>query len=1296
MKDDRNICLGKGLSSIPIGLLRAQSEGKVLFIVGAGASKLSGLPLFRGLVQQVYEGLDPAVYEAIKDISCKRAFKKEKYPLLQPSQLVEVKAFCEDEFDLALGLLERRMFSDDKRPNLMREEVEKILRDNKVKPSDIHKSIIKLSDRGNGLAVVTTNFDLLLEEAGKSLKKVQTSYSIGEIMRPSIRPEFSGILHIHGSLAEDQRKTSELILTDEDFGQHYLRGRSISDFIYDSSRIFSLVFVGYGVNDPPMKYLLSAVSADHKRFTDLKPRYVFISTNSFDQIEIEYWKGKGINPIYYETDKDRQDHSALELTFNRWAALSDRKGQSDLHIRELKRIVLNIPSEASETDKDCFELFFDLSPHSRRLDYIKEIAKSGASYDWLDLTTDRLTTYEEYSHVIHNRSFYQEPMNTLYEEMKVFFGIRAMEKEAFKWALSEDNRSKVRHMIVSDFFENPYHSNLGMDKIYQGAWDLLVESWNMERNYNSYLHSSVMLGERIKRGELSLSTINAISSYICPRVVFTISDKFKLKKGKRVSTISDLIAPKVEGGGEGVISLKYLIPIINEVNDIIFLESLYRTLLNLLERIFNITEAFGWNKDVSIKLFGGIKSVTFRGEHDPDRHSQGFAPVVKLLHAVVGRIGVLNRLKAQNFLNQLKSEKDALSLRLWASFASLSNWVSSFEIGEFLIETDSKFFWEYYYYPEIAELRSIKFSSLELLHKKGIWRRIRTLPPKSLWRRKTNPEDLNEYRYQLAFRESMRIEKEGNDLPLVQARWIENTKLKFPQSLESIGCPDLYKADVTVNLVTQESAEKLVGINGIDRLVKIEKALKEEVFPAGVIAWMRQKGNELFLLDDMRAHPEFFKEFPRVWIEFCYFHDPKESYGNDLERNRSDDFNFIFNALQETPRKIKREGLKAFCQWIGRWKEFFKLDENSILLWNELLDIAESAAVEETRDELKQNQKLHVSFKLIDLDNKNHYSPIGQLVDVFIQLIMNYDNTPNPFQTNHKLYEMRERLMRCEQPSRDIVLYRLAEILSYLLQADNKWTNDTLVNPLTKDYPNSRPLWIALSHKIIRSDTLKYLRDSILDPCKDESIDRNSQHMLLLSVVLEILNSYREGREPSVNEVKFKQLFYNLDDEARSSIAEIFPRYLKDMSETNVSDPEFSRETLFRKAIIPFIKAVWPKEPFLVTPSIAQAFARLPAATRTAFSEAAELIERYIIPFECYSLYSFGMNYSNDDKLKMLKEIIDSSKDAESFLTLLDKAIAYTDSPIRPVELSEILGHIREIDSDLEYNPIYMRLEMLT
>jgi len=1294
MRDDRNICLGDGLSSIPIGLLRAQSEGKVLFIVGAGVSKLSGLPLFRGLVQRVYKKLDPAVYEAIKEIAHKRTFDKEDYTLLQPSQLAEVKAFCEDEFDLTLGLLERRMYSDDKKPSLVRKEVELILRAENRKPSDLHKSIIRLSDRGNGLAVVTTNFDLLLEAAGKSLKKIQATYSIGEIMRPSLRPEFSGILHIHGSLTEDPNKNSNLILTDEDFGQHYLRGRAIPDFIYDASRIFSLVFVGYGVNDPPMKYLLSAVSADNKRFTDLKPRYAFIPTNTFDQIETEYWKGRGINPIYYNIDPTEQDHSALEFTFSRWAALVDRKKQNAFNLRELKRIVRNNPSQASEAAKDCFELIIDISPQSRRIKYIKEISKSGAAFEWLDLLTEKLNDHEIFSYAIQNQALNPIHNNIFYEVMKTFFGERSMGRDAFLWAIKGGNQKKVRRIVISDYFRNPYHWNLGMEKTYLEAWNFLVESWSIEEDYYSYIHSPIMLGERIKRGDLSLSTIKAITSHFSPRVIFTANENYKYKGKNTASNISDLISPEIVG--EYNSGLKELILTINDVIDINFLDTLYYSLSCSIKRVFKITKSFGWNRDITLMLGGGIKSVTYRNEKDPDHYSRGFTAIVKLIHAIIGRIQFLDRQKAKDILRQLKFDRDAINTRLWASFASNSDLISTQEIGEFLLEIDSRIFWQSFYFPEITELRATKFSLLSSSHRKAIWRRIRTLPPKSLWIRKIDQEELNLYRYQLAFRESKRIEKEGNELPLVQTRWIEKTKTMIPKLSEPVGYPDLYEPDVTVNLVSHESGEKFNNISGADRLLTIESMLKKGTFTPDVVIWMQKPGNVLLLMDDMKNCPQFIDEYPRVWIDFCFHHNPEDSYMHSPERNKSDDFHFIFNSLLKSPSKLKTEGITAFCSWIGRWKEYYSLDEESIQLWSELLDFAEIYAIEDYHKALSRTESLKTNLNISELDRTNHFTPVGQLIDVFIQLLPNLGNDPKPFQTFPDLLRMRNRLMNCSKPAINIVLYRFTEILGYLLKADYQWTEDELVYPLTKDYPSSRHLWIALSHKIISRTILKYLGDSILEPCRDEKIDRDSRHMLLLSIVVEIINSFREERQPLIDIVKFKQLIYSLDDEARSSIVDILPKYIKEMSESNTSNKKFSCETLFRKAITPFIEAIWPKEPSLVTTSIAQAFAALPASSRTAFSEAVELIERYIIPFECYSLYSFGFKYSDNDNLKTVKEIINNTKAAESLLKLLDKAIAYSDSPIRPIELPDTLNYIKEVDPDLEYNPIYTRLEMLT
>jgi hypothetical protein len=71
--------------------------------------------------------------------------------------------------------------------------------------------------------------------------------------RPTRQTEFAGVLHIHGALDSNPLRFSELVLSDQDFGEFYLRRRVVPDFIYDAARLFHLVLVGYSANDPPMR-----------------------------------------------------------------------------------------------------------------------------------------------------------------------------------------------------------------------------------------------------------------------------------------------------------------------------------------------------------------------------------------------------------------------------------------------------------------------------------------------------------------------------------------------------------------------------------------------------------------------------------------------------------------------------------------------------------------------------------------------------------------------------------------------------------------------------------------------------------------------------------------------------------------------------------------------------------------------------------------------------------------------------------------------------------------------------------
>lgn len=379
---DRVISFGAGLAAIPERLLLAHARGQVLFIAGAGISRPSHLPDFRDLVLQVYEELDPAAHAAMSSIPTNAC---NQWPAnlagLTDQQAAEVRRYVSGDYDVVLGMLERRMDGQVTATSTVRRAISRKLHPTGIKPASTHRSLMRLADRGGVHTIATTNFDLLLEAAAKDIKPLIQSYALGGIPRPGRRKDFAGILHIHGALASHLDRISDLILSDQDFGEFYLRRRVVPDFIYDAARLFNLVLVGYSANDPPMRYLLNAVAADGTRFEDLKERFAFVSGDPPDPIAQEDWRSRGITPIPYN---GINGHSALHKTLERWARLSAVNGKRSVVDAEIKRIVRLNRNTSSDGDRDLFDHFVRRGDTHERIRIAALASKYEADLGWLD------------------------------------------------------------------------------------------------------------------------------------------------------------------------------------------------------------------------------------------------------------------------------------------------------------------------------------------------------------------------------------------------------------------------------------------------------------------------------------------------------------------------------------------------------------------------------------------------------------------------------------------------------------------------------------------------------------------------------------------------------------------------------------------------------------------------------------------------------------------------------------------------------------------------------------------------
>jgi hypothetical protein len=281
----------KGAPDIPIELIEAQESKDLVFFCGAGVSYKAGLPGFSGLVEKIYENLH---------------LKKSK---------LELEAIKAELFDRALGLLEARIVSaQDTGVNLMRREIIEILTISSDVDLSTHKAILQLSKTGEGkYRVVTTNVDHGFLYADPEIIQIVDAAPKLPVPKPH---KWETVVHLHGIIKDRDSNGSNLIFTSGDFGMAYLTERWASKFVTELFNHFTVLFVGYSVNDPVIRYMTDAIAAERLRgYGGFKQPYAIVNTKPSQKLSTEdSWRAKGIEPILYE-----YTHENLHRTIRAWA-----------------------------------------------------------------------------------------------------------------------------------------------------------------------------------------------------------------------------------------------------------------------------------------------------------------------------------------------------------------------------------------------------------------------------------------------------------------------------------------------------------------------------------------------------------------------------------------------------------------------------------------------------------------------------------------------------------------------------------------------------------------------------------------------------------------------------------------------------------------------------------------------------------------------------------------------------------------------------------------------------------------
>lgn len=284
-----------GKIDIPKEVIDAQACGKLVIFAGAGVSMPppSNYPDFK---------------ELAKDIAAGTIVPRDMEPI--------------DQF---LGRLEKRGVK-------VHQTVRNRLSDPKSRPNPLHYLLTRIASGGDGLHLVTTNFDKHFSTAAK-----RAAGEIEAFFAPALPlgDRFQGVVYLHGSVvSKDERR---LVLTDEDFAMAYLTEGWARRFLLSLFREYTVLFVGYSHDDTVMSYLARGLPQGDRR-----KRYAFTPDEDH---EGDHWEFLGITPIPYPKERN---HLALQETLEQWARRATF-GALD-HDRRIKEILSGTPPLVPDHD----------------------------------------------------------------------------------------------------------------------------------------------------------------------------------------------------------------------------------------------------------------------------------------------------------------------------------------------------------------------------------------------------------------------------------------------------------------------------------------------------------------------------------------------------------------------------------------------------------------------------------------------------------------------------------------------------------------------------------------------------------------------------------------------------------------------------------------------------------------------------------------------------------------------------------------------------------------------------------
>lgn len=888
-----------------------------------------------------------------------------------------------------------------------------------------------------------------------------------------------------------------------------------------------------------------------------------------------------------------------------------------------------------------------------------------------------------------------------YRVVTAFLPGRMAEPATLNWALQLGRGELTKRLAVLDVVDSPEGQNLADP--WRSAWRLVEESWDQPPAGDAAMEV-FQVKRRLHSGDRSGAVVTELVRLVEPRLsVKALSERtlYGRKRVRRPLRVGDVLSASLTSG-ETIDPATLELP---TLTDLAFLASLARSMEDAVDRGLDIAKRIGWDGTRKLWQLGQLHRVYYvpkadrpAGDHEPDEFHHGIAPSTKLLHSVVVRLAEVDVSAGLYFAQRWRMSEGPIYQRLWAAVARDARLATPAEVGEFLVSLDDRRFWSLNDFPEIAELRAQRFRDLEAEVQHALTSRIRRRPPRKQWPRHADSKQVDRARWFWAVRELRRIEIGGGTLSPADKAWLESRLTQFPELAQMSRIDEGSLAAAKAIWVAPAPDSKFDSLKGDERLAALEASLAsprsswDENPAKGAADWMQQLQNLLQVLSDLESSADAGGAFPQVWEQFGVAHASSIRQDSDTQsRQLSAEASRVVVLLMKLPIGTMTRAIEGICDWTSAWQKQVVALPEFHALWHRLWPLAmEATNAQQSPDEpvdLNTVARAADDSEPMDLDTLN--TPSGKLVGVFLAACPSVKRGSRPFEDDAALLAMRSAVASAQGRTALIARHRLIEHLFYFLIADPVWTREYLVPPLMVESAEALALWRAIARQTQFEEVLKIIGNKMADRAVERGLGRETRQSLASSLVIECLWALHQQREPAVSYARVQQMIRSLDEEVRARAADAVRGFVESVPASPQANA-LTPESVFRSAAAPFLAQVWPQERSLTTPGVSRAFAHLPAVARGAFAEAVTAVDRFLVPFDCWSMLDYGLFGDADGESKLAR--IDSEEKAAALLQLLDRTIGTSEGAVVPYDLATALDQVETVAPRLVDSPIFRRL----